>query len=77
MAKSKTKKNYEFTTGDGKYEFKVLKSSDGKGHSIGGFYPVVMQTENGVQRLTRKQTEKMCLEIAIDSGWFPVADGNK
>lgn len=72
-----TKKNYQFKTGDGKYEFKVLKSADGKGHSIGGFYPVVMQTEKGVQRLTRKQTEKMCLEIAIANGWFPVADGNK
>ena len=74
MAKQKTKKNYEFKTGDGKFNFKVLKSVDGKAYSIGGFYPITMQTENGLTTLTRKQTEKWCVERAIENGWFP-ADG--
>ena len=76
MAKTKEKKNYELKTGDGKYTFRVLKSADGIAHSISGAYPIVCQTEKGVQRLTRKQTEKFCLEIAIERGWFPT-DGNK
>ena len=76
MAKEKTKKNYEFKTADGRFNFKVLKSADGMAHSIGGFYPVVRQTENGIQKLTRKQTEKWCVEQAIENGWF-ATDGNK
>lgn len=77
MAKAKEKKNYVFTTADGRFNFKVLKTADGKGHSMGGVYPVIMQTEKGIQKLTRKQTEKMCVEYAATNGWFPVADGNK
>lgn len=75
MAKTKEKKNYELKVADGKYTFTILKTVDGKGRSIVGTYPIVCQTEKGVQRLTRKQTEKWCLEIAIENGWFPAADG--
>lgn len=78
MAKTKTKKNYEFKTGDGKYRFRVVKSGDGKGCDIKGAYPVICQTETGVKKLTRRETEKWCLEIAISMGAFPTtADGNK
>lgn len=74
MAKEKTKKNYTLTVVDGKYTFKVIKTADGKAHSMVGQYPVVMQTEEGIKRLTRKQLEKFCVEYAKENGWF-AADG--
>lgn len=70
MTKTKEKKVYEFTTGDGKYTFKMLNKVDGKACSISGAYPVY----NQLGKLTRKQTEKMCVELAIENGWL---DGNK
>lgn len=72
--KAKEKKNYKFTTADGRFNFKVLKTADGKAHAVAGAYPIVCQTEKGVCRLTKKQAEKWCLDIAIANGWFP-ADG--
>lgn len=81
MAKSKTKKNYVFKTGDGKFRFVVEKQGDGKGCDINGAYPFICQTESGVKKLTRKETENWCLKVAIEMGAFPTtpvpADGNK
>ena len=69
---AKQKKNYEFKTSDGMFHFKVIKTVDGKGRSISGFYPMSMQTEGVLKTLTRKQTENWCVERAKESGWFPV-----
>ena len=68
MAKTKTKKNYEFTTGDGKFNFRVLKPNGDKGYSISGFYPIVCQTETGVRKLTRKETIDWCIKTAREAG---------
>lgn len=74
--KEKTIKNYTFETRDGMYHFKVLKTADGIGHSMSGIYPIIWQTEEGMKKLTRKQTENYCVATAVENGWFP-ADGNK
>ena len=66
MAKEKVKKVYEFKTGDGKFSFRMLEKIDGRVCSIGGAYPMFNQTG----KLTRKQTEKWCVEIAIENGWI-------
>ena len=70
---AKVKKNYTLQVANGQYHFQVIKTADGKKHSMVGQYPVVMQTENGTARLTRKQLEKFCVNYAIENGWF--ADG--
>ena len=75
MAKTKEKKNYEFTTGDGKFTFKVLEPIGASSYSISGFYHVIMQTESGVRKLSRKETINCCIQTAIEQG--RMADGNK
>ena len=68
MAKAKEKKNYEFKTADGRFNFKVLKTADGKPYSIGGFYPIVCQTATGVRKLSKKEAIAWCIKQANEDG---------
>lgn len=68
MAKEKEIKNYEFTVVDGNFRFKVLKPKGTGAYSICGVYPVVHQMENGIRRLTRKETIAWCIKVANEAG---------
>lgn len=63
-----TKNNYEFTTRDGKFTFKVLKPKGIQSYSITGSYPMIAQTENGLHKYTRKETIKWCVATALSRG---------
>ena len=64
----KEQKNYEFTTADGKFNFRVIKPNGVKGYSISGFYPVISQTETGLRKLSRKEVIAWCLKVAHEDG---------
>ena len=68
MAKAKTKKNYEFTTADGMFNFRVIKPNGIKGYSISGPYPVVKMVDGIVRKLSRKEVIDWCLKEAHESG---------
>lgn len=65
---TKKVKPYEFTTGDGKFNFRVIKPNGVKGYSISGFYPIISQTETGLRKLSRKETIEWCIKTAKDAG---------
>jgi len=75
MAKTKEIKNYTIKVADGRFTFQMTKKSvDGRYHSISLPYPF----SDGNGRLTKKQTEKYCLDYARENGWLVfAADGNK
>jgi len=68
MAKEKEKKNYEFTTADGKFNFKVLNPKGVAAYSIGGPYPIYTHTADGTKKLTRKQAIEWCIKVATEAG---------
>lgn len=63
-----TKNNYEFTTRDGRFTFKVLKPRGIQSYTISGTYPMIIQTENGLHKNTRKETIKWCVSVALSRG---------
>lgn len=66
--KEKEIKNYEFTTADGNFHFRVIKPNGVKGYSISGPYPIIHQTETGLRRLTKKEAIAWCIKIANEAG---------
>lgn len=62
MAKTKTKKVYETKVADGRIEIKLLKTTDGKGHTASAPYPMYIHEGGVARRLSKKETEKFLFE---------------